>query len=271
MSPRILWFALALATPLAAASSCVSAASSGGSAASHYFWRPASAEAGARPWAVLLPGSGGLSVLGDDEHYFRAAAWLNELGIDALVVDYQGAAPFVSPSDDTPPGDRMAAIVADALRVHRAAGRAASNCPGAIIGWSLGAEGAWALAASNPSGFRAAAMFYPTVRRPLPYSNALPVLVLQGKADNVTPETDLRTFVAARNPASAPVDVLAFAGAQHGFDVPSLQPARDMRFPPLIGQRVTFEYNAEAAVKARSALESFLRDKGVAGGLCETG
>ena len=65
-------------------------------AADHYFWRPAVENAEARPWAVLLPGSGGLSILGDDEHYFRAATWLNERGVDALVIDYHRAARFVS-------------------------------------------------------------------------------------------------------------------------------------------------------------------------------
>jgi dienelactone hydrolase len=124
------------------------------------------------------------------------------------------------------------------------------------------------LAQSDASDFRAAAMFYPTVRRPHPYGNALPVLVLQGTADNVTPEADLRSFLAARSAASSTADVVALVGASHGFDVPSLEPARTIRFPPLIGQRVTFGYNAEAAGNAYSALDDFLRREGVIGGAC---
>lgn len=237
-------------------------------ASDHYFWRPAFDDAVARPWVVVLPGSGGMSILGDDDHYFRAASWLNERGVDVLVIDYHRAARFVPAAARGTPGDRMAAIVSDALAVQRAAGRARVECPGAVIGWSLGGEGAWTLAASGKSGLRAAAMFYPTVRRPQPYTNALPVLVLQGTADNVTPESDLRSFVAARSAESAPVDVVTFEGASHGFDVPSLQPAKNMRFPPLIGQRVTFAYNAEASASAGSALEYFLRNEGVVGGVC---
>lgn len=239
-------------------------------AADHYFWRPVSEDTVARPWAVLLPGSSGMSILGDDEHYFRAAAWLNQRGVDALIIDYHGAARFVPGAEDGSPGDRMTAIVADALTIERAAGRARSECPGVVIGWSLGAEGAWTLAALTDSGFRAAAMYYPTVRRPQPYANALPVLVLQGTADNVTPESDLRAFVAARRAESAALDVVTFAGASHGFDVTSLDPARTMRFPPLIGQRVTFGYNAEAAASASSTLENFLRREGVVGGMCDS-
>lgn len=237
-------------------------------ATEHYFWRPVSENAAPRPWAVLLPGSGGMSILGDDEHYFRAANWLNERGIDALVVDYHSAARFVPAAKNGAPGDRMAAIVAHALAVERAAGRATSACPAVVLGWSLGAEGAWTLAASSNAEFRAAAMFYPTVRRPRPYRNALPVLVLQGTADNVTPEADLRSFMASRPAESAALDVASFEGASHGFDVPSLEPARNMRFPPFVGPRVTFAYDAAAAASAHSALASFLRRHGILGGTC---
>lgn len=247
---------------------CLFAASAKAEEASdHYFWRPASNDRISRPWAVLLPGSGGLSVLGDDQHYFRAAIWLNQRGIDALIIDYHGAARLV-PDAKGPPGERMAAIVADALRSVRAAGRAPRNCPAAVIAWSLGAEGAWTLAAAEDSGFRAAAVYYPTVRRPRPYGNALPVLVLQGTADNVTTEADLRSFLNGRPAGSATTDVVTFEGAAHGFDVPSLVPARNMRFPPLIGQRVTFGYDAGSAAGANAALERFLREQGVIGGVC---
>ncbi len=264
MASRVLWIALILlCSPFAAAQAQ--------DAQSHYFWRPASDNAAARPWAVLLPGSGGMSILGDDQHYFRAAAWLNERGVDALVIDYHGAARFVPNAAAGTPGDRMAAIVADALLVERAAGRVPRNCPCALIGWSLGSEGAWTLAASNETGFRAAAMFYPTVRRPQPYRNVLPILVFQGTADNVTKESDLRSFLSLRSTESASVQIMPFEGAGHGFDVPSLRPARNMRFPPLIGQRVTFEYDAAAATSAYEALESFLRIQGVVGGACSSG
>lgn len=237
-------------------------------AADHYYWRPAAENAAPRPWAVLLPGSGGMSILGDDEHYFRAAAWLNQRGVDALVVDYHRAVRFVPAAADGEAGDRMALIVADALSRARAAGRAQLSCPGVAVGWSLGAEGAWTLAQSSDLGVRAAVAFYPTVRRAQPYRNVLPMLVLQGTNDNVTPEAELRSFVAARSPESAAVEIATFEGAAHGFDVPSLHPARTMRFPPLIGQRVTFAYNAEAAASAHAALEAFLRNAGVAGGVC---
>lgn len=242
-------------------------------AADHYFWRPASSDGAARPWAVLLPGSSGLSIFDDDEHYFRAAVWLNERGVDALVIDYHGAAPFVPAAREGTPGDRVGAIFADALRVQRAEGRMQEHCPGAAIGWSLGASGAWTLAAAEPrdAGLRAVAVFYPALIRARPYRNALPVLVLQGTADDVNPEAELREFVARRSGRSAPVEIVALQGAAHGFDVPSLLPAREMRFPPLTGRPQTFAYNGEAQRSAHRALERFLSEQGVVGGACAGG
>ena len=239
-------------------------------ASNHYFWRPASEGGAERPWAVLLPGSGGMSIFDDDGHYFRAAAWLNERGVDALIVDYHGAARFVRDGQDGSPGDRMAAIVANAAKVQRAMGRMSTNCPGIAIGWSLGAEGTWAIAAQREQtdGIRAAVMFYPTVRILRPYSNVIPILVLQGATDNVTPELDLREFVAARPPESAVINVVVLAAASHGFDVRSITQERTMRFPPLIGPQATFGYSAEATARAQAALDDFLSNQGISRDAC---
>jgi dienelactone hydrolase len=242
-------------------------------AASNYHWRPARPDGAARPWAVLLPGTSGLSIFEDREHYFRAAAWLNGRGVDALVIDYHGAAPFVAAAREGTPGDRVAAIVADALKVERAEGRMQEQCPGAVIAWSLGASAAWTLAAAEPRdpALKAVAMFYPALVRARSYRNAVPVLVLQGSADDVLPERELRAFVAARAGRSAPAEVVAFEGAAHGFDVTSLMPPRTLRFPPLTGQQQTFAYDSEAARSAHLALERFLREQGVVGGACAGG
>jgi dienelactone hydrolase len=240
-------------------------------AADYYFWRPANrSDATPRPWAILLPGTSGLSIFDDNEHYFRAAFWLNGRGVDALVVDYHGAAPFVPAAREGTPGDRLAAIVADALNVQRAEGRMRPDCPGAVIGWSLGAAGAWTLAASpsRDPALKAAAVLYPALIRAQSYRNALPVLVLQGTADDVNPERALRAFVAGRAGRSAQIEIVALEGAAHGFDVPSLQPARTQQFPPLTGRLQTFAYNAEAARTAQQALQRFLSDHGIAGGTC---
>ncbi len=102
--------------------------------ADHYFWQPAKSDSAPRPWAVLLPGTSGLDIFDDHEHYFRAAIWLNERGVDALVIDYHGAIPLIPAAREGPPGDRIATIVADALRTERAEGRMQEYCPGAVIG-----------------------------------------------------------------------------------------------------------------------------------------
>jgi dienelactone hydrolase len=237
-------------------------------AADYYFWQPVARDGAARPWAVVLPGSSGLSIFDDNEHYFRAAIWLNGRGVDALVIDYHGAAGFVPEAREGPPGDRVAAIVADALRVQRAEGRMLARCPGGVIGWSLGAAGALTLAASKSRdrALRAAAVFYPALVRPNGYRNDVPILALQGTNDNVMPEDELRAFAAGRADGSAPFEIVAFEGAANGFDVPSLLPARERTYPSGLSQ--TFAYNAEAARMAQAALERFLREHGIVGGTC---
>jgi len=237
--------------------------------ADHYFWQPAKSDSAPRPWAVVLPGTSGLDIFDDHEHYFRAAVWLNERGVDALVIDYHGAIPLVPAAREGPPGDRIATIVADALKTERAEGRMREDCPGAVIGWALGGAAAWTLAAkpADPA-LKAAAMFYPALVNPRAYRNAVPVLVLQGTSDNVNPEDELRGFVESRSDTSAPVEIVALQGAANSFDVPSLVPARTLHYPEPFGVPRTFAYDAEADRTAHHALETFLRKEGIAGGAC---
>ena len=237
--------------------------------ADHYFWQPAKSDGAPRPWAVLLPGTSGLDIFDDHEHYFRAAIWLNERGVDALVIDYHGAVPLLPAARDGSPGDRIATIVADALRTERAEGRMQEHCPGVIIGWSLGASAAWTLAA-NPSdaALRAVAMYYPALLGPRSYRNVLPILVLQGAGDDVNPEAELRAFVASRSDTSAPVEIVAFQGAGNAFDVPSLVPPRTLHYSDPLGAPSTFAYDAAADRGAHQALETFLTKEGIAGGAC---
>jgi dienelactone hydrolase len=236
--------------------------------ADHYFWQPVKSDGVPRPWAVVLPGSSGLEIFDDHEHYFRAALWLNERGVDALVIDYHGAIPLITAAREGPPGDRIATIVADALQTERAEGRMQEQCPGAVIGWSLGGAAAWTLAAKPAdAALKAVAMFYPAILGPS-YRNAVPILVLQGTDDNVNPEDELRAFVARRSETSAPVEIVALQGAANAFDVPSLVPGRTLHYPEPFGVARTFAYNAEADRSAHQALETFLREQGIAGGTC---
>lgn len=255
---------LAAAFAVAAAAN---ASASAETAADHYYWRPAATDGAPRPYVVLLPGSSGLKIFDDDRHYFRAAAWLNALGLDALVVDYQKAVKFVPAAKKGRAGARMRIIVEDALAAMRAGGRADPACPAAVMAWSLGAEGAWEAAAGAPLA-QAVVLFYPTTRAPLPYRNRAPALALQGEADDVTPMADLETFVAARAPDAAPIVVKTYAGARHGFDIESLAAPRSMKFPPLVGRTATFGYDAAAATAAHAEAEAFLRTQGVVGGRC---
>jgi dienelactone hydrolase len=153
--------------------------------------------------------------------------------------------------------------------VQRAQDRIPRECPGAAIGWALGGSGAWTLAAADTRdpAFKAVAMFYPALVRAQSYRNTLPVLVLQGTADDIMPERALRSFVGNRAGRSAPAEIVMLEGAAHGFDVPSLQPPRTLG-SALVGRPQVFAYNAGAARTAQQALERFLTEQGVVGGAC---
>src|SRR5688572_24353356 len=102
----------------------LSAQESGEVAAEHFHWRPASEDAKPRPWAILLPGGGGLDVFGDGgEHYFDFAKRLNAKGIDVLVVHYQAAGALLPGPEGEAPGVQIARIVSDGVAYERSLNR----------------------------------------------------------------------------------------------------------------------------------------------------
>ncbi len=212
----------------------------------HFHWRPAAAETKPRPWAILLPGASGLDILGDGGHYFRFADWLNTRGIDVLVVDYRNATRFLPETQKGKPGTRIAKIVDHAVAVERAEGRMDLRCEGVVIGWSLGGEGMWELAARDHMampGLTRAIGFYPSVRgQPKSYTPNIPVIAFQGTDDRVTKAKNLEAFVAGIARASN-ISVTFYPEVRHGFDVQSLT-------SPALGDKLLYDPNADASSKA---------------------
>ncbi|MEZ5290907.1 MAG: dienelactone hydrolase family protein [Vicinamibacterales bacterium] len=225
----------------------------------HLHWRAA---ANARGWTVLLPGAGGLRVLDDDQHYFRAAARLNARGWHALVVDYVPAYRALEGRPDLPAGRKIAAVIQRAIEWMHVTHPETRGRDGALIGWSRGAEGVAAFvddaARVSALGIRAAAVFYPSVPHRVRLDNQVPLLVLTGTADDVAPWTDVSTWVRGRTPTAAAVDLRGFDGAHHGFDVESLTRRRVVRLLPLVGPKATLQFHPAAARLATMALEEFL-------------
>lgn len=83
--------------------------------------------------------------------------------------------------------------------------------------------------------FKAAVAFYPsacndrlqsrpfTTVAPGTWNTATPLLVLQGSADNWTPESRCSNFIEAAAMRGAPVRIKTYPNALHGFDAPSLK------------------------------------------------
>ena len=129
----------------------------------------------------------------------------------------------------------------------------------AVVGFSQGADGALAAAAS-PDGaahgvsrdlsFRAAAAFYPPCANQAGQRFKIPTLIQIGGADDVTPAADCRRLAEAQ--ASDP-RLTVYPGVGHCFDDPAFAG----------GKRVlgmTLRYDPEAARRAMAQLIAFLHD-----------
>ncbi len=126
----------------------------------------------------------------------------------------------------------------------------------AVVGFSQGADGALAAAAS-PSGaahgvpgglaFRAAAAFYPPCANEAGERLAIPTLIVVGAADAVTPAADCRRLAEGQ----PDVRLVVLSGVGHCFDDPAFAG----------GKRVlgmTLAYDAAAARRGMAELISFL-------------
>lgn len=217
-----------------------------------------------RPWAILFPRAMGVGKLAPGNQYADLAAFLNQRGIDVLVIDDDAALKRLGPSGSA--GEKRAAIAVDALARLRADGRFGMRCPGLVVGWSRGGEGALTLASSQSgtdSGIRAAIVYYPSVGgQPSPWPQRMPVLALQGTGDGIAPAKKLEALVAGRirNP-EYPFAIKLYPGAKHRFDVahPTDDPARTA---------IEKDFDAAAHSDALAAIDAFLRERAIAGESC---
>lgn len=231
-----------------------------GAMAPHFHSRPAASPRGA--WVVLLPGASGLKIFEDESHYFRAADALNAEGFDAVVVDYKAAYKAAQNAPDLPTGGKIAWVAEQAVAWARSAGKIKEGAPGAIVAWSLGAEGLWPLLADDGRvkalRLTAAAAYYPSNEDETPLKTTIPFLILTGEKDNVTEAKSIRAMVSR---ASSPVVTLkVYPGANHGFDVASIPAPRTVRLLPLIGPSATFGFDESASRSAAQELSAFLRE-----------
>ncbi|MFN0012425.1 MAG: hypothetical protein ACKVS8_12370 [Phycisphaerales bacterium] len=147
-------------------------------------------------WVMLLPGASGLTIFEDTRHYFKAAEAMQARGFDVLVVDYKTAYKQSPSAPQVPTGEKIACVVEQTLAWARQNGVVPEGEAGAIVAWSLGAEGLWPLFA-RPGGVEslglvAAAAYYPANDEEAAITPNIPLLVLTGEKDDVTPAAKIR-------------------------------------------------------------------------------
>lgn len=129
----------------------------------------------------------------------------------------------------------------------------------AVVGFSQGAETALNIASTRLNSafdvpgnlrFRGAVAFYPPCRGssgPL----VLPTRIFIGDEDNTTPAEDCERFMERQQNNPADIKLVVYAGANHGFDNPSLAEGKR-----LFG--MWLKYDASAAKDSYSQMRDFL-------------
>jgi dienelactone hydrolase len=211
-------------------------------------------------WVALLPGASGLTIFDDTGHYRRAADILAQHGYTVLLIDYKPAYRAAPNPPRGTTGEKIAWVTQQAVDLARADARIPPDLPGAVVAWSLGAEGLWVMLADparvSSLNLRAAAAYYPANEAETPVRTRTPLLILTGDADNVTPAPAIRAMTSA--PDAGPIDLHVYPGAHHGFDVSSIPRPRTVRLLPLVGPSATFQYDPSAATDAADRLARFL-------------
>ncbi|HEX2437221.1 MAG TPA: dienelactone hydrolase family protein [Methylomirabilota bacterium] len=122
------------------------------------------------------------------------------------------------------------------------------------MGWSYGGRAvlvALARYTEAQLGFSRAVAYYPDCRALQPWNTRLPVLLLLGGDDQMTPASACQE-TAKKVALPAAVKIVVYPGALHGFDVPEL-PARMRLGFSIIG------HHPGAAASARKEVDQFLQ------------
>ncbi len=131
-----------------------------------------------------------------------------------------------------------------------------------VVGWSHGGNSALAavdndgITARLPERFRAAIAFSPYCFGDGIFE--LPTLILVGGADDWTPLSRCQEFKARSENGGATIELVAFPGAFHAFDVSELHEGRSYEGP--YGKTYWIQYNKKAHEDAAVRVKSFLAE-----------
>lgn len=197
---------------------------------------------GPHPAVVFLSGCSGLKPSFAPKAYEQAAERLRAIGFIVVWADYIGrrniSSCFGGVTREEAAGDAVAAAAwlrsqneVDARRIT-------------IMGWSWGG-GAVLLALGSYSVeeliFTRAIVYYPYGTSNKPWTHRVPVLVLQGDADNIAPP-EMCKSVLETSAQKGDVRVITYPGAKHCFDMSE-----------------NYGYHPQAAVAAWEEVQQFLK------------
>ncbi len=132
-----------------------------------------------------------------------------------------------------------------------------------VVGWSHGGNSVLAavndigVTAKLPQGFKAAIAFYPYCIGGGDYT--LPTLILLGEADDWGPVSQCQELKAQSKNGGASIELVAYPGVFHGFDVPELKNGRSVEGGPY-GKTYWVQYDRKAHEDAAERVKSFLAE-----------
>jgi len=203
------------------------------------------------PAIVYLHGCGGLSKSRRDAIAGLMTGW----GYVTLAVDSFATRGLKHSCDNlmsTREGDALAALR------HLSAQRFVDPQQIAVVGSSQGAIVALQLASTRPNffavpddlKFKAVVAYYPECSFATEQLT-LPTVILIGELDDWTPARDCERWMARRAGKGAPVKLLVYPGAYHGFDDPNLSEGLQA-----FGHWI--KYDADAAQRSVTEMHDFL-------------
>jgi len=207
---------------------------------------------GTRPAVAFLSGCDGFTPPNAPARYEHRAEQLRAQGYVVIFVDYLGRRAMKS-CGPTVSHDAAAQDLVGATAWLKAQ-------PGVdparitAMGWSYGGRAVLTALANQPPaalGFSRAVVYYPDCRALRPWKPALPILMLLGGDDDMTPPQLCQDAV-KQVTAPASVKVVVYPGALHGFDVSELPAKMRNGF-------ATMGYHPEAAAASTKEVEQFLR------------
>ena len=207
---------------------------------------------GPHPAVALVSGCDGFAPPMAPTLYERRAEHLRALGHIVIFVDYLGRRGLKTCAGPITHDDAARDLLSAAAWLRSQT--VVDHSRIAAMGWSYGARAVLAALAKHTAStvsFSRVVVLYPDCRALQPWNGAVPVLMLLGGDDDMTP-ANLCQEVATRLAVPPAVKIVVYPGALHAFDVAEL-PAK-MRYG-----LATIGYHPEAAAAARREIEQFLR------------